>query len=215
MKKLCIITILSIATTSLFAQKTTIPHLEKNGNTTQLIVQGKPFLILGGELHNSSTSGAAYMRPIWEQMKKKNLNTVIAPVYWELLEPQEGKFDFSLVDSMIGGARKQNLHLVLLWFASWKNGYSMYAPAWIKKDTSRFHRIKNQQGEPFVVLSTFNDAAMKADAKAFKTLMAHIRQVDEKYQTVITVQLENEVGLFHEPRDHNAEATKAYEQGVP
>src|SRR4051812_36130699 len=142
MKKLCIITILSIATTSLFAQKTTIPHLEKNGNTTQLIVQGKPFLILGGELHNSSTSGAEYMRPIWEQMKKKNLNTVIAPVYWELLEPQEGKFDFSLVDSMIYGARKQNLHLVILWFASWKNGYSTYVPTWIKDNSDKYREQK-------------------------------------------------------------------------
>ena len=121
MKKLSTLIIVFIAATSLFAQKAAIPHLEKNGNTTQLIVQGKPFLILGGELHNSSTSGAAYMRPIWEQMKKKNLNTVIAPVYWELLEPQEGKFDFSLVDSMVYGARKQNLHLVILWFGSWKS----------------------------------------------------------------------------------------------
>ena len=83
MKKLSALIILSIAVSSLCAQKTAIPHLEKNGNTTQLIVQGKPFLILGGELHNSSTSGADYMRPIWEQVKKKNLNTVIAPVYWD------------------------------------------------------------------------------------------------------------------------------------
>jgi beta-galactosidase GanA len=120
------------------AQIASIPHLEKTGNTTQLVVEGKPFLVLGGELHNSSTSGTAYMRPIWEQMKRKNLNTVIAPVYWELLEPTEGKFDFSLVDSMIYGARKQNLHLVILWFGSWKNGYSMYAPAWVKNDGRRF-----------------------------------------------------------------------------
>src|SRR5438270_13896043 len=110
------------------AQVASIPHLEKRENITQLVVEGKPFLVLGGELHNSSTSGAAYVRPVWEQMKRKNLNTVIAPVYWELLEPAEGKFDFSLVDSMIYGARKQNLHLVILWFGSWKNGYSMYAP---------------------------------------------------------------------------------------
>jgi hypothetical protein len=215
MKKLSSFIILLITAASLYAQKASIPHLEKVGNTTQLIVQSKPFLVLGGELHNSSTSGFDYMRPIWGQMKRKNLNTIIAPVYWEMLEPQEGKFDFSLVDSMIGGARKQNLHLVVLWFGSWKNGYSMYAPGWVKRDTSRFHRIKNQHGEPFVVLSTFSDAAMKADAKAFKTLMAHIRQVDEKYQTVITAQIENEVGLFYEPRDYNEEATKAYEQGVP
>jgi hypothetical protein len=129
------------------AQNSSLPRLEKRNNVTQLIVNGKPFLVLGGELHNSSTSSPAYMQPIWEQMKKKNLNTVIAPVYWELIEPQEGKFDFSLVDSMIFGARKQNLHLVILWFGSWKNGYSMYVPV-VKNDTKRFPRVKNKRANP-------------------------------------------------------------------
>src|SRR4051812_14294782 len=158
------------------------PHLEKRGHATQLIVNGKPFLILGGELHNSSTSGAAYMQPIWEQMKEKNLNTVIAPVYWELLEPQEGKFDFSLVDSMMYGARKQNLHLVILWFASWKNGYSMYAPSWIKNNSDKYQRAKDKDGKSLQQLSTFCDATAEADARAFKTLMKHIHDMDAKQQ---------------------------------
>src|ERR1044071_7722510 len=214
MKKLSFLFFL-FASCGALAQTSSLPHLEKRDNIIQLIVNGKPFLILGGELHNSSTSGAAYMRPIWEQMKKKNLNTVIAPVYWELIEPQEGKFDFSLVDSMIYGARKQNLHLVILWFGSWKNGYSMYVPGWVKNDTKRFSRVKNKKGESFVVLSALSEVSMQADAKAFKMLMQHIRQVDEKYQTVIAAQIENEVGLFYEPRDYSEEAVKAYAQGVP
>lgn len=215
MKKLYFIIGILIIATSLCAQKNSIPHLQKTGNTTRLIVQGKPFLVLGGELHNSSTSGADYMRPVWQQMKLKNVNTVIAAVYWELLEPQEGKFDFSLVDSMIYGARKQQLHLCILWFGSWKNGYSMYVPGWVKTNTDKYARVKNKKGEPFVVLSALSEASMKADAKAFKTLMQHIRQVDEKYQTVIMAQVENEVGLFYEARDYNDEARKAYDQGVP
>ncbi len=215
MKKISSFIVLLMAATSLPAQKAALPHLEKKGNTTQLIVQGEPYLILGGELHNSSTSGAAYMRPIWEQMKKKNLNTVIAAVYWELLEPQEGKFDFSLVDSMIYGARKQNLHLGILWFGSWKNGYSMYAPEWVKTNTERFRKVKNKKGESFAVLSALSEVSMKADAKAFKTLMQHIRQVDENYQTVIMAQIENESGLFYDPRDYSEAAVKAYNQGVP
>ncbi|HEY5826242.1 MAG TPA: DUF5597 domain-containing protein [Cyclobacteriaceae bacterium] len=215
MKKRITIALFSILTLFSFAQNTTIPHLQANGSTTQLIVKGKPFLILGGEFHNSSTSSNTYMQPLWEQMKKKNLNTLFAPVYWELIEPQENKFDFTLVDQMIEGARKQDLHLVILWFASWKNGYSMYVPAWVKTNTDRFHRVKNKSGESFVVLSAQSDNAMKADAKAFKALMQHIRQVDEKEQTVIMVQIENEAGLFYEPRDYNEEANKAWQQGVP
>ena len=91
----------------------------------------------------------------------------------------------------------------------------MYVPGWVKNDTERFPRVKNKKGESFVVLSALSEASMKADAKAFKMLMQHIRQVDEKYQTVIMAQIENEVGLFYEPRDYSEEAVKAYEQGVP
>jgi len=195
--------------------QSSFPHLEKSDHTTQLIVTGKPFLILGGELHNSSTSGTAYMHPIWEQMKKKNLNTVIAPVYWELLEPQEGQFDFTLVDSMLAGARKQNLHLVILWFASWKNGYSMYVPSWIKNNSDKYPRAKDENGKSLQQLSTFGEATANADARAFKALMNHIQEVDGKQQTIIMAQIENEVGLFYTPRDYSEAANKAYNNSVP
>ncbi len=197
------------------AQYKSIPHLEKQGNTIKLIVKEKPFLILGGELHNSSTSGTAYMRPIWERMAQKNLNTVIAPVYWELLEPEEGKFDFTLVDSMILGARSQNLHLVILWFGSWKNGYSMYVPGWVKNDQEKYPRAKSKDGQSCEMLSTFGEASMKADAKAFRALMKHIREIDSQYQTVITVQIENEMGLFMTDRDYCDQANKAFSAPVP
>jgi beta-galactosidase GanA len=200
---------------SLFSQQFKPPHLEKSGNAIQLIVKGKPFLALGGELHNSTVSTAAYMRPIWAQMKKKNLNTVLAPVYWELIEPQEGKFDFSLVDSMIYGARKRDLHLGILWFGAFKTTYSTYTPSWIKNNAEKYPRAKNNKGELLPMLSVFSQANLKADAKAFKRLMQHIRQVDEKYQTVIMVQVENEVGIFGGPRDYSDEANKAYSAGVP
>lgn len=215
MKKILLLCILILPSFLLSAQFQSIPRLEKQGNTTKLIIKGSPFLILGGELHNSSTSGTAYMRPIWEKMRRKNLNTVIAPVYWELLEPEEGKFDFTLVDSMITGARKQDLHLVLLWFASWKNGYSMYAPGWVKNDQERFPRAMRSDGESFQMLSVFGKESMKADARAFRALMKHIRETDAAEQTVITVQIENEMGLFMTDRDYCEAANKAFREPVP
>ena len=124
-----------------YAQMSSIPRLAKNGSYTQLIVDDKPFLILGGELGNSSASSNEYMRPIWPKLKLMSLNTVIVPVYWELMEPIEGKFDFSLIDSLIKNARLFNLKLVVLWFGAWKNSMSCYAPAWVKTNTSRFSRI--------------------------------------------------------------------------
>ena len=45
-------------------QDNTIPHLSKQGAATQLMVDGKPFLMLAGELHNSSSSSTEYMKPI-------------------------------------------------------------------------------------------------------------------------------------------------------
>ncbi|MGH7991138.1 MAG: beta-galactosidase [Limisphaerales bacterium] len=104
------------------------PHLETRHGVRQLVVDGKPFLILGGELHNSSSSSSNYMATVWPRLVEQHLNTVLAAVSWELIEPEEGKFDFSTVDSLIAGARQHQMHLVLLWFGSWKNGQSSYAP---------------------------------------------------------------------------------------
>jgi beta-galactosidase GanA len=215
MRRLTLLFISLLMMNFMYAQSPSIPHLEKQGNVTKLIVKDKPFLILGGELHNSSTSGVAYMHPIWERMAQKNLNTVIAPVYWEFLEPEEGKFDFTLVDSMIIGARNQNLHLVILWFGTWKNGYSMYVPGWVKNNQEKYPRAKNKDGHSFQMLSAFGEASMNADASAFRMLLRHIKEVDAKYQTVITMQIENEMGLFSTDRDYCNEANKAYNSSVP
>ena len=138
-------------------QDNTIPHLSKQGVATQLFVDGRPFLILGGELNNSSSSSIEYMKPIWPKLADANLNTVLAVVTWDLIEPQEGKFDFSLVDDLIKDARRYNMRLVLLWFGSWKNGVSTYVPVWVKTDCTRFPRArdaKDQALEYFLLSAT-------------------------------------------------------------
>lgn len=200
----------------------TIPHLEKQGNAARLIVDGKPMLLLCGELHNSSTGGFDYMRPIWQHMAEKNLNSVIAAVSWELVEPTEGRFDFTLVDSTIAGARAANLKLILIWFASWKNGGSIYMPAWVKKDDKKFPRVKDRSGKSLEILSAFGESTMKADAKAFAALMHHIREIDSRYRTVIMMQVENEMGVLDNPgmpgnaaRDYSPAADAAFHSEVP
>jgi beta-galactosidase GanA len=190
-------------------------RLEKRGSTTQLIVDGKPFLILGGELHNSSSSSVAYMKPIWPRLAAMDLNTVLAPVAWETIEPEEGKFDFSVVDGLIEGARQNNLRLVFLWFGSWKNTYSSYAPGWVKSDTERFPRVQTSDGRDTERLSPFSVTNRDADARAFASLMRHIREKDADAQTVIMVQVENEVGVIPESRDHSAAAAAAFAAPVP
>ena len=140
----------------------------------QLIVNGKPFIMLAGELHNSSASTTEYLNSLWTPLKTLNLNTVLAPIAWEQFEPQEGIFDYTLINNMIDGARKNGFKLSILWFGSWKNGESSYAPTWVKEDTKRFFRVKNVEGKEIETLSPFCENAMKADAKAFKTLVVEL-----------------------------------------
>jgi beta-galactosidase GanA len=134
-----------------------IPHLEKHGTAIRLVADGQPLLLLAGELHNSTCGGFEYMRPVWKKMAKKNLNTVIASVSWELIEPEEGRYDFRLVDSIIAGAGKEDLKLVLIWFGSWKNGGSVYIPSWVKKNFEKYPRVKDESGKPLEILSALGD----------------------------------------------------------
>src|SRR5688572_10246049 len=191
------------------------PRLVKNGNVTQLLVDNKPFLILGGELGNSSASSSDYMRAIWPRLKQMNLNTVIAPVYWELMEPTEGKFDFSLVDSLIKNARLYKLKLVLMWFGVWKNSMSCYAPAWVKTNTTRFPRILDKDGTPHEILSPFTKNNLDADKNAFVKLMQYIKETDSRDHTVITIQVENEIGMLPDARTYDEAANIAFTRAVP
>jgi Domain of unknown function (DUF5597)/Beta-galactosidase len=207
--------LLCAAAVPLQTPPSTIPHLEKHGGVTQLIVDGKPFLMLAAEIHNSSSSSLDYMRPIWPRLAAIPLNTVLTPVSWELIEPHEGKFDFTLIDGLIEDARRNRLHLVFLWLASWKNGMSSYAPLWVKENTRRFPRVVDKDGHALEILSTFGQETRDADARAFAAVMRHIREVDGDAHTVLMMQVENEVGVLGDSRDRCAAANQAFEGKVP
>jgi hypothetical protein len=192
-----------------------IPHLRKQGTATQLIVDGKPFLVLAGELTNNSATSIEYMKPIWPKLVEAKLNTVLATVAWNQIEPEEGKFDFSVPDGVIRDARSHNLRLVLLWFASWKNSLSSYPPDWVKKDFERFPRAQITGGKSIELLSPLSDANRDADARAFAALMRHVKAVDGQRHTVIMIQVENEVGMHGDSRDRSPAADKAFASPVP
>ena len=154
------------------------------------------------------------MKPIWPKLAAAGLNTVIAGVSWNQIEPQEGKFDFSELDGILRDARSNNLRLVLIWFASWKNGYSSYPPDWVKKDFQRFPRVQIQGGKTIELLSPLSDANRDADAHAFAALMRHVKEVDRQH-TVIMIQVENEVGVLLDSRDRSEAANKAFDGPVP
>ena len=216
MKKTAAILAMAVLCSAALAQADTLtPRLENRDGVRQLIVDGSPFLILGGELHNSSSSSLAYMKTLWPVLAEKKLNTVLAAVSWELTEPKEGKFDFTLVDGLIEGARQNRMHLVFLWFGSWKNGVSSYPPFWVKSDPKRFPLVQDKSGKTLNILSTFGTATRDADGRAFATLMRHVREVDGNKHTVLMMQVENEVGVLGDSRDHSPAANDAFAGPVP
>ncbi len=192
-----------------------MPHLAHQHGAYQIIVDGKPFLVRGGELENSSASNLSYLDTIWPKVVAMHFNTVLAPVYWQLIEPQEGNFDFRTVDGLLRGARKHNVKVVLLWFGTWKNSMSCYAPGWVKRDEARFPRAAQSDGSSLEILSALSTGTLEADSRAFVALMKHLREIDSVNHTVIMVQVENEVGMIPEPRDHSTLANAAFLSPVP
>src|ERR1035441_5351332 len=192
-----------------------IPHLRKQGTATQLIVDGRPFLALAGELGNNTATSLENMQPVWPKLVTGDLNCVLAAISWAQMEPTEGKYEFALVDGLIQEARHHRLKLVFLWFGSWKNGLSSYAPYWVKQDYRRYPRIQLQNGKSMELLSTLSDATRDADARAYRALMKHIKSVDGRDHTVVMMQVENEVGVLRDSRDRSAAANQAFAGPVP
>ena len=192
-----------------------LPHLAQRHGATQLIVDGQPFLMRAGELENSSASSLPYLETLWPKFEAMHFNSLIAPVYWNLIEPQQGQFDFSTVDGLIEGARAHDMRLVLLWFGSWKNSMSSYVPAWVKRDSRRYPRARRSDGRPMEILSALDQPNLQADSAAFVALMKHLKQIDGERHTVVMVQVENEVGMIPEARDHGPLADAAFHAPVP
>jgi hypothetical protein len=190
------------------------PRLAQQEGRYALLVDGKPFLILGGQIHNSS-AWPSELPQVWESMAALHANTVEAPVYWEQFEPQPGTFDFTNVDALVKGAREHNLHVVLLWFGTWKNGNMHYVPVWVKQDTTRFPRVIRPDGQPIDVLSPLSRNTLDADKTAFTALMRHLKQIDDDRHTVLMIQVENESGNIGSVRDFSAQANKLFSGPVP
>lgn len=212
MKRLCVIAIASMLQLLVVAQ----PRLEYvNNNTARIIANGKPMLMIGGELSNSSASTPKDVKRTFAHLHKLGLNTVLTPVSWELIEPEEGMFDMSSLNVILNEARHNEMKVVLLWFGAWKNSMSCYTPEWFKRDVKRFPRAHTREGKPLEEASSLSKNVLEADKRAFCRVMEHLRDHDSEEQTVIMIQVENEIGMIDVPRDYSADATKQYQSEVP
>jgi len=196
------------------ASSSDLPHLETRDGMKKLIVDGRPFICVGGEVANTSSTDVEGMKATMARMAAAHLNTILTVVSWDLIEPQEGKFDFSWVDYQIEAARANKVRLIFLWMASWKNGLSHFPPLWVKADQNRFPRVVNARGNTLEILSAVSENNRNADTAAFAAVMRHIHEVDADH-TVIAIQVENESGILGSTRDFSAAATAAFNGPVP
>ena len=191
-----------------------MPRIVSAGGKYSLLVDGKPYIMLGAQVRNSS-GWPAQFEQLLPAAQALHLNTIEVPVYWENIEPQEGAFRFDTFDNLIRLARERDFHLVLLWFGTWKNGTMDYVPGWVKADTARFPRLMDNGGHAVRVLSPLSAANLNADRNAFGKLMAHLKEVDGDRHTVMMVQVENESGSLFTERDYSNEANRLFEGAVP
>jgi beta-galactosidase GanA len=205
--------LLAVAPAAAQAQAAPLPHLVQSGGKHALIVDGAPFLVLGAQTNNSSNYPAVLPK-VWPVIRDLHANTVEIPVAWEQIEPVEGKFDFSWVDTLLPQARANGIRLILLWFGTWKNTSPQYTPEWVKSDPKRFPRMMTKDGKTHYVLTPLAASTLQADSRAFAALMRHIREVDPQH-IVIMVQVENETGSYNSPRDFSPEANRLFAQPIP
>ena len=190
-----------------------IPRLVKQDGRYALLVDGAPFLMLGAQSNNSS-DWPATLPKVWPAIEYLHANTLETPIYWEQFEPKQGQFDYSAVDTVLTQAREHHVHLVLLWFGTWKNGSQHYMPEWMKLDPQRYSHVTNKGGELVDSPSPFAAASLEADKRAFTAFMQHLKDADPE-RTVLMVQVENETGTYGSVRDYCPEANKLFDGPVP
>jgi beta-galactosidase GanA len=190
-----------------------MPQIIVKDGRHALLIDGQPFFMLGGQAHNSS-GWPGMMPQVWSAVETMHANTLEVPIYWEQIEAQPGKFDFSLIDTLLKQGREHKVKLVLLWFATWKNGSNHYMPEWMKRDAAKYPNITGRNGQPVDSPSPHTRAAMEADAKAFAAVMGHLKKADPQH-TVIMVQVQNEPGSWGSVRDYSPESLKLSEGQVP
>lgn len=197
------------------AQSTPAPKLVQQEGRHALLVDGSPYLVLGAQIGNSSAWPSLLEEKVWPALEAMHVNTAEAPVYWEQVEAEPGKFDWTNVDALLTGARQHHLHLILLWFGTWKNGNDHYVPQWVKRDTARYPRMINSAGNPIDDLSADSPTNLDADRKAFTALMHHLAEMDSAEHTVLMMQVENESGGIGAARDFSAASNREFVGAVP
>lgn len=185
----------------------------------QFSVAGRPFPVVGGTVADSTASDPGLLeRAVWPAARKLGVNTVFAPVTWQLLEPREGEFDFSVPDALFEGARRNGLKLVVIWYGAWKEGSSCYAPDWVKLDWDRFPLARPLLGRLTELLSPCAPAILEAEKIAYAALLGRLRALEDAAggePTVLMIQIEGGIGMVGGSRDSSGDSDARWNADVP
>ncbi|WP_430611746.1 DUF5597 domain-containing protein [Enterococcus sp. DIV0876] len=182
----------------------------------QIINKNKKQFFLAGEVHNSSASSIEYMeKMVWRRIDQLAINTLLIPIYWELFEPQQGVFDYSLLENHLKNAADKKVQVIFLWYGLWKNGLSTYVPQWMKvDDTGRFIRVQDKNGHHLESFTPLCKNSTEADIVAFGKLCSYLADHPLK-DHVAMIQVENELGCLQTDRDYSDCAQNQYQGKLP
>jgi hypothetical protein len=176
-----------------------IPQIVHVDGQPRLLVDGRPFLILGLQWDCDSCFSSEEMNSLFPHAAALGANTAALPLYWREVEPVPNHYDFSMLDERLRQAKANGLRVILLWFATWKNACAFYAPDYIRDDPSTYPRALDHTGRQMVSLCPSAATTWQRDRAALTAVMGHLRDVDDAH-TVIMVQVENEPGILGSDR---------------
>lgn len=157
------------------------------------LLDGKPFIVRSGEMHYPRVP-RAYWRDRFKMAKAMGLNTITTYVFWNLHEPQPGKFDFTGnldIAEFVREAGQEGLYVIVrpgpYICTEWDFGG---IPAWLLKEPD----MKVRTSAP-----RFVEAARKYIAEVGKQLAP--LQITHGGNIIMT-QVENEYGSFGKDHDY-------------
>ncbi len=176
--------------------------------------KGNPIFLVGLQAHNSST-GTGMIKKTIHATKLYGGNLIEAPIYWNKIEAEMDVYEMDSLKELIDEVRQAGLKLIVLWFATSKNGHPNYAPDYIKLNPKDYRLAIGTDNAPVASLSVHCKETLHRDRLAFEKVMEFIKEYDSTEKTVIAVQIENEMGYANTDRDYSAPAQTDYNKGVP
>ncbi len=188
------------------------PHLEVVNERVRLIVDDKPFLILGVQWDCDSCFSKEEMNPLFPEARRMGANVAALPLYWREVESNVGTYDFTMLEERLKQAREHDLRIVLLWFGTWKNACSFYAPDHVRDDHATFRYARDRDGNELVSFCPTSEVTWQADRDALVGVTRYLRDHD-KQNTVILIQIENESGILGSSRCFCENCNRLFREG--